>query len=190
MPSSTDLKHRAEPPDIDIGRRLAQLRRRRGISAATLAESAGVALGQLRRIERGAVSPAVDLLARLLAVLGCSIERLLAMPEPGQSRSWRALDRADPTVARRPLAETLRRKAMTPELLRLSPAQPALSRRCPGELFLLVLGGRLRVETDHDAPLELVGGDSVYLDGRAPVRLTALGTAAEAVWVRRKDPKK
>ena len=53
---------------------LRQARRRAGLTQRGLAERAGVPQPAIARIERGAVSPRLDTIERLLAVTGATLE--------------------------------------------------------------------------------------------------------------------
>jgi transcriptional regulator with XRE-family HTH domain len=55
---------------MDAGSMVAQLRRRQGLSQRELAVRASTSQAWISRVERGAVSPSVDSLERLLHVMG------------------------------------------------------------------------------------------------------------------------
>lgn len=57
-----------------IGQRIAQLRKQQGISQTQLAEAAGTNQFHVSKIESGAVSPTIDVLARIAAALGKRID--------------------------------------------------------------------------------------------------------------------
>ena len=59
------------PPDV--GRRIRELRERRGLSLRTLAELSGLSVNAVSLIERGQSSPTVSTLHRLAAALGVRI---------------------------------------------------------------------------------------------------------------------
>lgn len=90
----------APRPGLDVtqlGRRIADERRRRGMTLAALARLAGVSRSMLSEVERAGKVPTVLVLDRIATGLGTSIARLL-----GEERSARVvvLRRADQDVAR------------------------------------------------------------------------------------------
>lgn len=78
------IKHRFDAPDyfqivkagerLRIGRRIKELREKRGLEAKKLAELCGVDAGNISRIENGRVSVGLDVLARIAAALKTKIE--------------------------------------------------------------------------------------------------------------------
>jgi transcriptional regulator with XRE-family HTH domain len=58
----------------------------RGISSERLAADSGVDRSYLSRLERGVANPSIDVLARLVGVLGVEIAELFAVPEPHEER--------------------------------------------------------------------------------------------------------
>lgn len=57
-----------------IGKRIAELRKRRGLSQAKLAELAGIDPGHIARIELGRYSTGIDILAKIGYALDCRID--------------------------------------------------------------------------------------------------------------------
>lgn len=58
---------------IELGRRLAELRKAKGWTQVQFAEVSGVSSTYIARIEKGHHSPSVEMLQRLLAPLGAKI---------------------------------------------------------------------------------------------------------------------
>lgn len=89
-------KRRREPPGhlVRLGRRLAELRRRRGLSQADLAEAVGTATESVSRIERAVAIPSLGMLARIASVLGVEVEHLFSARVPEARR------RLDPDVGK------------------------------------------------------------------------------------------
>lgn len=58
---------------IDIGKRIAQLRKQQGMTQAELGDHAGVTAANISRIETGRYSPGLDVLARIANTLGCEL---------------------------------------------------------------------------------------------------------------------
>lgn len=88
------------------GQLVRDARRRHGLSQQTLARRARTSQRHVSRIERGEVSPSVETLARLLAVMGERLE-VRATPGPRDNRSDDELraDLRDLTASER-LAQT------------------------------------------------------------------------------------
>lgn len=66
----------SDPPSIDVGQRVRQLRGAQGISMRRLAARSGLSANALSMIERGRSSPSVSTLYKLADVLGISITEL------------------------------------------------------------------------------------------------------------------
>lgn len=58
---------------IDIGKRIAELRKQQGMKQSDLADHAGVTAANISRIETGRYSPGLDVLARIANTLGCEL---------------------------------------------------------------------------------------------------------------------
>ncbi len=57
-----------------IGKRIAELRKQRGLSQVKLAELAGIDPGHIARIELGRYSTGIDILAKIGHALGCRVD--------------------------------------------------------------------------------------------------------------------
>jgi transcriptional regulator with XRE-family HTH domain len=92
MPS----KHRVQPPAflVRLGRRVAEVRRQRGLSQGDLAEAIGTATESVSRIERAAAVPSLGLLGRIASALGVEVEVLFSSRPPATRT------RAAPEVAK------------------------------------------------------------------------------------------
>lgn len=62
-----------------FGERLRELRRKRGITQAVLAEMTGVPQNHISSIERGTKSPNLLMLIRLAAALGCKVGAMVSV---------------------------------------------------------------------------------------------------------------
>ncbi len=71
----------AEQTPPDVGRRIRDLRERRGLSLRTLAERSGLSVNAISLIERGQSSPTVATLHSLAAALGVRIVDFFGTPE-------------------------------------------------------------------------------------------------------------
>lgn len=86
---------------MDFGKRLATLRRERGLTQPTLANHIGIHVSQLRRYEAGTSQPTLDVLRRLATHLAISADVLLFDPEertppPGLEPHLHALNQLPP----------------------------------------------------------------------------------------------
>lgn len=69
---------------MSIKDNLKELRKQRGITQGELADIAGIELGQISRIERGASEPKLETIKKLVNALECSADELI-MDESSQS---------------------------------------------------------------------------------------------------------
>lgn len=65
-----------QPVDVEVGRRIFALRRRRGLSRRVLAEAAGVTFQQIQKYEAGVNRVSSSRLAAIAACLGISTSAL------------------------------------------------------------------------------------------------------------------
>jgi transcriptional regulator with XRE-family HTH domain len=75
---------------VDGAKLSREARRRHGLNQEALARRAGTSQGHISKIERGAVSPSISTVERLLAVMGERLE-LAAVPGPRPNVSSRQL---------------------------------------------------------------------------------------------------
>jgi len=61
---------------VRLGRRLSELRDKRGLSQTQLADAAGIGRAHLSQIENGAVAARIDTLHAIAKVLGLKMEEL------------------------------------------------------------------------------------------------------------------
>jgi transcriptional regulator with XRE-family HTH domain len=69
---------------MSLGQALKQLRKKKGLTLAELAEKTHSHVGNLSRIERGMARPSLDLLYRLAEALGFSITDIFSVAENRQ----------------------------------------------------------------------------------------------------------
>ncbi|MFI2779917.1 helix-turn-helix domain-containing protein [Streptomyces sp. ALB3] len=162
-----------------IAPRLRDLRRSRGLTLETAAGRAGLSPAHLSRLETGRRQPSLPMLLGLARVYGTTVSELLGeMPTDRD-----AIVRGGPPEGAPRGTEAggwLYRQAGGPgramQALRVRVpygAEDDLVRVHPGEEWLYVLDGRLRVvlgETVHD----LEPGDSAHFDSLTPHRIAAL----------------
>ncbi|MEV5323531.1 helix-turn-helix domain-containing protein [Nonomuraea sp. N2-4H] len=155
----------------ELGRRIRDERRARGLSIERLAELSGISRSMVSDVERGAKTPTVLVLDRLATALGTSISRLLDEPAHG---GVRVLRHAEQRVLRDPSG--WERRVLSPvlgdvefEFMRttIGPGVDAgeFAPHAPGSReYLAVERGGLLLTIDG-RPYELGAGDSAYYPG-------------------------
>ncbi|MFE4533834.1 helix-turn-helix domain-containing protein [Streptomyces scopuliridis] len=167
-----------EHPDElpDVAPRLRELRRHRRLTLETAAARAGLSPAHLSRLETGRRQPSLPMLLSLARIYGTTVSELLGeMPperdpivragrmEPVEADGWTYHQAGGPGRAMQPL------RLQVPY-----GAQGDLVRVHPGEEWLYVLEGRLRL-TLGDAVHVLDPGDSAHFDSLTPHRIAAAG---------------
>lgn len=61
-----------------IGRRIAEIRKIKGISQSDLAAQVGITQEHVSRIENGKYSPRLDIIAKIAEVLACKVDDFLS----------------------------------------------------------------------------------------------------------------
>ncbi|MFE7759608.1 helix-turn-helix domain-containing protein [Streptomyces sp. NPDC057429] len=180
-----------------VAPRLRDLRRDRGLTLETAAGQAGLSPAHLSRLETGRRQPSLPMLLGLARIYGTTVSELLGEMPPERDAivrggavggsSGRTFGRPPSPGGSGTAASTgteadgwLYHQAGAPgramQALRVSVpygAQSDLVRVHPGEEWLYILDGRLRVvlgETVHD----LEAGDSAHYDSLTPHRIAAL----------------
>lgn len=151
-----------------VGRRLKQLRQRRGITLSDLSEETGISTSTLSRLEAGLRRPTLEQLLPLARAYGVTLDELVDAPPTGNPRiNLRPIACADGStilpLTRRP-GGIQAYKFVLPA--RRDDAQPDL-RTHEGYDWVYVLNGRLRlVLGEHDLILE--PGEAAEFDTRTP----------------------
>ena len=159
----------------DIGKRIKNCRKRKGLTLQELAERSSVSATAISAIERNASSPTVNTLASIGKALGESLSALLGETETRYVLTRRGERTPVASFARGALCESLGSgtpwQRFRPVLATLAPGAESgdgyLNRQ--GEDFLLVLRGALNVDADG-ASLPLSEGDALYLGNGIPYR--------------------
>ena len=180
-------------PSGQIGSRIATLRLRRAMSVTEFATHLGVSPRQLARIERGQKSVTVDFLLRVCQRCRKPLEYFLASTfvdrpfcQVIRAREIRRQAHVNGTTTPPasaphcsaatfvPLVSEFKDPGMRPFLMRLQrPDRPGPLLRHPGQEFLYVLRGGVRVTTVEDDKTfteTLSPGDSCFLDATLPHR--------------------
>ena len=183
-----------QSPEPDVGQRLRQLRKRRGLSQRALAETCKLSTNAVGLIERGESSPSVSTLHRLAVALEVPIAELFSGTEERTvvvtKKSQRSQTRRD-RIQMENLAEGLSDQCMEPFLVTLQPGAGtgADSIVHLGEEFVFCLEGEIEYQVAGQA-YRLEAGDSLVFQahqphcwrslGDRPARLLLVFHAAEA----------
>ncbi|MFJ6792880.1 helix-turn-helix domain-containing protein [Streptomyces sp. NPDC091268] len=160
-----------------VGPRLRALRRERGTTLAQLAETTGISLSTLSRLESGHRKPTLELLLPLARAHRVALDDLVGAPETGDPRI-----RPKPFVRHGATYVPLTRDIGGLQAFKqiLPPRDPALA---PPELkvhegyeWLYVLSGRVRVLLGGGHDLVLLPGEAAELDTRTPHAFFNAGT--------------
>jgi transcriptional regulator with XRE-family HTH domain len=149
-----------------IGGRLRALRQKRNLTLTALAESTGISISTLSRLEAGLRKPSLELLLPLARAHGVALDELVGAPSTGDPRVHATpVERFGMTII-----------PLTRELVGLQAFKMVISagRRTTPELkshdgyeWLFVLGGKLRLRlAEHD--LVLASGEAAEFDTRTP----------------------
>ncbi|MBY8879776.1 helix-turn-helix domain-containing protein [Actinacidiphila acidipaludis] len=164
-----------------VGPRLRALRRERGATLAQVAESTGISLSTLSRLESGQRRPTLELLLPLAREYRVPLDELVGAPATGDPRVYpRPFTRHGQTFI--PLTRHLGGLNAYKQILppRLGPdgrppdVRPEQSTH-EGYEWLYVLSGRLRLALgEHD--LVLAAGEAAEFDTRTPHGFANAGT--------------
>ncbi|MEH6652047.1 MAG: XRE family transcriptional regulator [Motiliproteus sp.] len=185
-------QYSASTNDIDLGKRLFQLRTEQNRSMPEIARAAGLSARLLQKIESGVTSPRIEQLQPVLATLGVSLDALCSMRNDSTPLNRRVITPVNTAGAvalspyqHRLLCAELLHKKMLPltSVLKSSENKTRKWEKHEGEVLLYVLLGRVTLVGELYQPLLLEPGDSVYFDGMMPYQLYNAGDAdAEVVW--------
>ncbi|MFE2032144.1 helix-turn-helix domain-containing protein [Streptomyces scopuliridis] len=160
----------------DVAPRLRDLRRGRGLTLEAAAGRAGLSPAHLSRLETGRRQPSLPMLLSLARIYGTTVSELLGELPPERDPIVRA-GRMEPVEADGWIYHQAGGPGRAMQPLRLQVpygAQGELVRVHPGEEWLYVLEGRLRL-TLGDAVHVLAPGDSAHFDSLTPHRIAAAG---------------
>ncbi|MFI5372448.1 MAG: helix-turn-helix domain-containing protein [Candidatus Eisenbacteria bacterium] len=164
---------------MHVGRKIRDLRLRRGLTVHQLATASGLSKGFISQLENGITSPSLASLTGLATVLGTSIAYLVASDSEAMC-VVRRTERRRIEVG----GNASRVESLTPGTVRnldvvmaeLPPGLTAGDKQHyhQGEEFLLCVEGRIRV-TCAGQVAELDEGDAAHFDGRAPHAVENVG---------------
>jgi transcriptional regulator with XRE-family HTH domain len=165
-----------EEPLPEVAPRLRELRRARRLSLEAAAARAGLSPAHLSRLETGRRQPSLPMLLALARAYGTTVSHLLGEEATAPVEVFRAADAAPVTSAEWTYTQAGGAdRAMQTLRLHVPPGprdQEALVRVHPGEEWLFVLKGRLRL-TLGGAEHLLDPGDSAHFDSLTPHRIAS-----------------
>ena len=157
-----------------LGIRLREIRKHKGWTLSDVSERTGLAVSTISKVERGRIALAYDKFMQLARGLEVDVTELIGHAgtrfQPGAAavtRSNGAYLHETDTYVYEMLNTQLRNKHMVPSRVRIKARDesefPDFIRH-PGEEFVFVLSGRLRVHFESRDDVVLDAGDSVYFD--------------------------
>lgn len=178
--------------DGTLGRRVASLRRARGLTLRTLSARSGISESMLSRLENRHAMINAHSLLRLAAALEVDIAALFQDGSAETIRTGRrTVTRSGAGVHRRTdrfrfelLCADLAGKKMVPSINRIAAttlADVGGLRAHPGEEFIFVLAGPVVIHTEFYEPMTLDAGDSLYIDSTMAHAYTRGDAGDEAI---------
>ncbi|MGW4275974.1 helix-turn-helix domain-containing protein [Streptomyces seoulensis] len=174
--SSSESEPTARPADTlpAVAPQLRALRRRASLTLEAAARAAGLSPAHLSRLETGQRQPSLPMLLALARVYGTTVSELLGETVADRDAIVRAGD-MEPTRAGGWTYWQAGASGRGMQSLRVRVpygSQGDIVRVHPGEEWLYVLGGRLRLRLGDTAYL-LAPGDSAHFDSLTPHRIAA-----------------
>jgi transcriptional regulator with XRE-family HTH domain len=168
------------PVDLgtSVGERLRERRRALGLTLKEAAQNAGISTSYFSSIETGNSVPSLPILARVVGVLGLSLNEVLRNVGQTVLRTGR-LERDEPGVHVASHEDLLLGVAFVVSGPEESGACPVPTRG--HEVFVYVLEGAVEVAVDGDA-YELQTGDSLDVDSPERLEYRSRGLRTVAVW--------
>lgn len=175
-----------------VGAKVREIRKSKGLSLAQLSETSGVPTSTLSKFETGTLSLPLDRIFGISDALGIAVTQLFdhtGFGASGGAAGRRSISRA--TEGRRQATDNYDCRWLFPDLIqkRMFPVvQEVLAKdvaefgpllRHDGEEFVLVLEGKVEVVTDIYEPIILEPFEGIYIDSRmAHAYLKASSTKA------------
>ncbi|MFJ9157911.1 helix-turn-helix domain-containing protein [Streptomyces griseoviridis] len=153
---------------------LRELRRRASLTLEAAARTAGLSPAHLSRLETGQRQPSLPMLLALARIYGTTVSEVLGETSADRDAIVRAAD-MEPTAAGGWTYWQAGAPGRGMQALRVHVphgAQGDIVRVHPGEEWLYVLSGRLRLRLGDSAHL-LAAGDSAHFDSLTPHRIAA-----------------
>ncbi len=187
--SEADLRGEDSATVTEIGRRLRDLRRRRGLTLEALSRDSGVSTGMLSQMERGVTSPSIRTLQRVAEALEVPINWFFSnAPSSAGAPAWvlRRQDRRSLSLGSNGVTKELLAPAGDGaiELLYVTIEPGGSSGDAPythiGEDAGLVLEGSMWLEVNGERCL-LSAGDAFRFPSTLPHRFDNPGTARAVI---------
>ncbi len=182
-----DARGRGRYALATLGRKLRDVRQRRGLRIAAVARAAGISAGFLSAVERAQAAASMATLQRLTAAYRTSVLELLGLPG-GSSRRLRPGDRqvlqAHPGVNMELLAPASSR--LESMLFHAAPRSGSTGAYVhDGEELVYVLSGAIEIWLDEHEHVALRAGDSFWFESTRGHRWLNPSATEEAslVWV-------
>ncbi len=159
---------KAAAPTIaaDLGERLREKRRDKGMSLRALAAEAGVSPSLVSEVERGVVQPSIASLQKLSAALGTTMTALVARPAPAcqvLGGEMAPLDLLIPGVRIEDLSGAA--QLLEPQRFSIEPGHGSGGEYAhEGEEFLYVLEGTLSITLDRHEQFDVEAGMSLCFE--------------------------
>jgi transcriptional regulator with XRE-family HTH domain len=149
-----------------VGPRLRALRQERGVTLAGLAETTGISVSTLSRLESGGRRATLELLLPLARAYQVPLDELVGAPPTGDPRVYaRPISRFGQTIL--PLSRQAGGLQAFKHLIPAGPVKQPDPKTHEGYEWLYVISGRLRlVLGEHD--LMLPAGEAAEFDTRVP----------------------
>lgn len=157
-----------------LGVRLREIRKLKGWTLSHVSERTGLAVSTISKVERGRIALAYDKFMQLAHGLEVDVTELIGHAGTRFKPGTAAVTRNDgaylhetDTYVYEMLNTQLRNKHMVPSRVRIKARDESEFSdfiRHPGEEFIFVLSGRLRVHFESREDVVLDEGDSVYFD--------------------------
>jgi transcriptional regulator with XRE-family HTH domain len=170
---------------MQLGRKIRDLRLRRGMTVQQLAEASGLSKGFISQVENDRTSPSLATLRDLAEALKTSVAYLVVEEERVPyvvRRAERPRIEVGGNTSKVEVLSASPKRNLELLMAELPPDMPAGERRHyhHGEECMVVLEGRVRLACgDHVLVLE--AGDSCHYDGRVPHAVENCGTGAARV---------
>jgi transcriptional regulator with XRE-family HTH domain len=172
---------------MPLGRKIRDLRLRRGLTVQKLADASGLSKGFISQVENDRTSPSLATLRDLAAALRTSVAYLVVEDDP-TLHVVRAGERprmqTGSATSRAEILSAQPKRNLELLMLELPPGPAADGERHShhGEECLLCVEGRVRLVLG-DQELVLETGDSCHFDGRVPHSIESLGPTTAQVLV-------
>lgn len=170
-PSQTVPDH---GPHLELGARLRELRKAKGLTLAEVAEKSKLAISTISRAERGLLALTYDKLIKVADGLDVDFSALFRQSGKNVGASELSVARVGDVEVQE--TDTYRYEILFPDIWNkgMTPMTGLVKARTtaefpdfirhPGQEFVFVLSGSLVVHSENNPPIILSPGESVYFD--------------------------